>query len=125
MAGKGSVKVDGARRLRRDLKKAGDDLSDLKAVHASVASYVAQVAAARTPRRTGRLSSTVRGNRAASKAVVMAGRASVPYAIYVHWGTVSQSRQPWVSEAAVDSEPRWTAVYSDGIQRITDRVRGA
>lgn len=125
MAAKAKVDVEGVYNLRRGLKRMGDDLEDLKDVNQAVAGLVAQVATATAPRRTGTLAGTVRGNRAASKAVITAGRASVPYAVFVHWGTASMSRQPWVSEAASDTEPRWLALYQDGMQKAADKVRGA
>ena len=119
------VDVRGVANLRKGLRKMGDDLSDLKDVNAAVGRLVAQVAQTTAPHRSGALAGSVRSNRAASRAVVMAGRASVPYAVFVHWGTRSQARQPWVAEAASDTEPRWLALYQDGMQRAADKVKGA
>lgn len=119
------IKVEGAKRLRRDLKRMGEDLDDLKAVNAAVAAFVAQAAQPRTPRRTGALASTLRGNRGVSRAVVMAGKARTPYPWFVHAGTVSQAAQPWISEAAQDTEPRWVAMYRAGVEQAAARVKGA
>lgn len=124
----GHVQVTGARQLRRDLKAAGDDLSDLKDVYAAVASLVAARAQATAPRGkgrdSGRLAGTVRGNRAAGRAVITAGRASVPYAAVIHWGWKRRgiTAQPWVSAAAQATETDWVRLYVDGVQAVLDRV---
>lgn len=116
----------GVRQLRATLARAGADLSDLKAANAAAASTVAAAATARAPRRSGALASTVRGNRAVGKAVVMAGRASVAYAGPIHWGWPARdiTAQPFVSDAAVATEAVWTAAYATDVQRALDRVRG-
>lgn len=121
------VRVDGARQLRRNLKRAGADLDDLKEVHAAVAEYVAVRAAAAAPRRTGRLAGTVRGNRARARATVSAGRASVPYAGPIHWGWPARGirEQPWIADAARALEPQWTGMYEQGVARVLSEIEGA
>lgn len=126
MAGAG-VKVEGGRQLRRTLKRAGADLDDMKAVNAAVAQMVAAAAAAAAPHRTGALASTVRGNRAQSRATVSAGRAKVPYAGPIHWGWPARgiAGQPFIADTAQATEPRWTAMYAQGVERIISKVEGA
>jgi len=121
------VRVEGARRLRATLRKAGADLDDMKDAHAAVAAMVAAAARAATPRRTGRLAATVRGNRALSRATILAGYASVPYAGPIHWGWPRRNitAQPWLADTAALLEPRWTAVYADGVDRAIANVKGA
>lgn len=121
------LKVEGAKQLRAALKAAGEDLTDLKDVNAEVAALVAQAAAARAPHRTGRLASTVRGNRAAGRATVQAGRAAVPYAGPIHWGWPRRriAAQPWVAQTAQDLEPRWVEIFTNGVQTLLDRITGA
>lgn len=75
-----SVEVDGLRELVRGLEKAGVELDDLKDIFGTIAGYAAETAAPFTPRRSGALRATVRGNRAKNKAVVMFGRGKVKYA---------------------------------------------
>lgn len=121
------VQVDGARELRASLKKAGADLDDLKDANAQVASTVALATASRAPNRTGRLAGSVRGNRAASSAVIKVGRASLPYAGVVHWGWPARhiEAQPFAVDAAHDTEPAWTETYFRAIEAIVNKVRGA
>lgn len=118
------VRVEGARELRAALKRAGLSLQDLKEVNAKVAALVAGLARPRTPRRTGRLAGTVRGNRAVSQAVVQAGTAAVPYAGPIHWGWPARhiEAQPWISDAAVESESQWLGLIQDGLEAIVDQV---
>lgn len=121
-----SLEVEGLKRLRKDLRAMGDDLSDLKDVNASVAQLVAARASARAPRRSGRLAASVRGNRALSRATVLAGKAAVPYAGPVHWGWPSHgiAANPFMSEAAQETEPVWVELYRRGIEKATEKVAG-
>jgi hypothetical protein len=106
------------------LRAAGDDLSDLRDVHGSVAALVAGVA--RPPRRTGRLGSTVRAAGTKTAAIVRAGFASVPYAGPIHWGWPARAikAQPFLSDAATSTESTWQAFYFAEIERILDTVKG-
>lgn len=121
-----TVKVEGAKELRATMKRAGEDLGDLKDAHAEVAAYVAAAARGAAPILTGRLAATIRGNRAASSAVVKAGGASVPYAGVIHWGWAGHniSANPFLTETAAETEPHWTATYLSAVQRIVDKIHG-
>jgi hypothetical protein len=125
--GRPAVEVDGLRTLRRDLKKAGVSLQDLKEAHAAVAQQVVRAAAPRAPHRTGRLAASTRGSGQAGAAVVRAGRASVPYANPIHWGWGDRhiKAQPWIYDAAVDSQDQWTGTYLRALQKIIDDIEGA
>lgn len=118
------VKVEGARTFRRTLRRAGDDLSELRAAHAAVAGLVAS--AARPPVRSGRLAATVRPAGTKTAAIVRAGFATVPYAGPVHWGWPDRGieAQPFAVDAAQQTEPAWVAIYTDEVQRILDKVKG-
>lgn len=119
------VQVEGARELRRTLRKAGDDLSDMKAAHTKAAGTV--LARQIAPARTGTLAATVRGTGTKTAAIIRAGYARVPYANPIHWGWPARNiaAQPWISEAAQGSEAVWYPVYVADVQRITDKVKGA
>jgi hypothetical protein len=121
-----TVTVFGARQLRATLARAGVDLADLKNANAAAAATVASAATAGAPRRTGALASTVRGNRAVGKAVVLAGRASVVYAGPIHWGWPGHhiAAQPFLSDAATSTEPVWLAAYQHDVQAALDKVHG-
>jgi hypothetical protein len=120
------TEVLGARELRATLKAAGEDLKQLKEPSAEVAGVVSRAASAGAPRRTGRLSSTVRGSGTNRAAVVRAGTARVPYAQVIHWGWGRRNiaADPWMSRAAVRTEPIWTVVYRTAVVRIISKVRG-
>lgn len=120
------VRVEGARELRAALKRAGEDVGDLKAAHADAASIVATFAGASAPRRSGRLAGSIRASGTTSKAIVRVGKKSVPYASVIHWGWARRGirANPFVSEAAQRTEPRWVDIYTTAVQRMLDRIRG-
>lgn len=121
-----TVRADGLRQLQRDLRELGDDLSDLKDANARVAELVSAEASRRAPKGpTGRLAASVRGNRAAGRATVQAGRASVPYAGPIHYGWPAHgiAAQPFVTDAAQALESEWTAEYLDAVEAELDKLR--
>lgn len=121
------VQVVGARELRSTLRKAGDDLQDLRDVHATVSRYVALRSAAIAPRRSGRLAGNVRGSALKTAAVVRAGGAAVPYAGPIHWGWPSRNiaANPFMVDAAHLTEPTWTRWYLAKVEQIVERIHGA
>jgi hypothetical protein len=127
VAGKPVVVVEGARELRATLRKAGDDLGDLRDVHATVSRYVALCSAAIAPRRSGRLAGNVRGSSLKTSAVVRAGGAAVPYAGPIHWGWPARSivAQPFMVDAAHITEPTWSRWYLAKVEQIVERIHGA
>lgn len=114
------ARVEGARQLRATLKKAGVQLSDLKAAHAQVAGLVAARARPDTPHRTGALAATLRSSGTSTAAVVRAGRASVPYARIVHF-----RYHPWITDAAEATQDTWENTYLSAIEKIISTVEGA
>lgn len=81
------VRVENLTSTIRQLEALGVDVEDLKDAMAKIADYAAGIIKAHTPvGPTGRLQGDVRGNRAKSKAVVTAGRTSVPYAGPINYG---------------------------------------
>jgi hypothetical protein len=117
------VKLEGGRQLRRRLRAIADGANDLKDANAQVAALVAAEAARAAPRRTGRLAGTLRGNRAASRAIVSAGRASVPYAGPIHWGWPARriTANPFVWDTAQRTQSTWLPIYSTALQRLLDK----
>ena len=81
-----SVRVDGLSAVTRALVGMGVEVEDLKDAFSSIASVGARIAAGFAPKLTGRLAGDVRGNRARNKAVIAAGRVSVPYAGPINYG---------------------------------------
>lgn len=127
MAGPPLVAVVGARQLRRTLRKAGDDLTEMRAAHQAVANLVAGAATATAPRRTGLLAGTVRGAGTKTHATIRAGYARVPYAGPIHWGWPARHirANPWLTTAGASTEPAWFALYTRRVEDILDTVKGA
>lgn len=121
------IKVEGLARLVRTLRRAGADLGELKDANRAAAEMVAAEGRARAPRRSGDLAGTIRSARAAARARVLAGRASVPYAAPIHWGWPLRdiNAQPFLSEAAQATEPRWVKAYLRDVEHALGNVQGA
>lgn len=88
------TKVEGLSQVVRALQQMGIEVEDLKDAFAKIADQAAKAAAANAPRLSGRLAADIRGNRAKSKAVVTAGRASVPYAGPINYGWSARNISP-------------------------------
>jgi hypothetical protein len=123
----GTIRVEGARELRRALKAAGDDLADLKDANQAAAGIVLAEAGTRVPRRSGDLARTGRVNRAAAKANVLYGSAQIPYAAPIHWGWPARNikAQPWVTDAATASQPAWLQAYADAVQQVVKKLEAS
>lgn len=80
------VRVENLNQTVRDLQRLGLEVDDLKDAFSTIAREAADVIESEAPKRSGRLAGSIRGNRAKSKAVVAAGRSSVPYAGPVNYG---------------------------------------
>lgn len=120
------VRLEGAARLRRTLRKAGRDLGDLKAAHGKAAQIAQQASAPLVPVRTGNLKATLRSSGTSREGIIRAGRASVPYAGPIHWGWPARgiAPQPFISEGARASEPVWFRVFEADLDKILDQVKG-
>lgn len=127
MGSTAGIRVEGMKELRSSLKRAGDDLTDLKAAHAEVATFVATSAKGSAPHRSGKLAASTRGGATKTAALIRAGKSAVPYANVIHWGWSRRhiKARPWISTTAQTTEPRWTPVYEAAIQEALDRVTGA
>ena len=79
-------RVEGLSQVVRALQTLGVEVEDLKDAFGEISREGAQLASQYAPRRSGRLAGDVRGNRAKSKAVITAGRSSVPYAAPINYG---------------------------------------
>lgn len=120
------VEVRGARELRSSLKKAGKDITELKTAHGTVAQLVAKIAAARAPKRTGRLAASTRGAGTTTAAIIRSGFKSVPYAGPIHWGWPARGikAQPFLSDAATASQGQWLPIYEGAVEQALDQVKG-
>ena len=141
------VQIEGARELRKQLRKAEADLSDLKDLHRKIGEIVFYATRPNRPKgkrkppasRSRRLHQTLRYFPTRTSVRVMAGSKVVPYAMAIHWGRkVFPSQKstykykhpapfegrPWIRKAAEKTEPEWTALFQAEIQKILDKIEG-
>ena len=121
------AQTSGWRQLRKHLRAAGDDLSDLKDANADAARIAAAEIKRRAPDDTGRLKSTIRSAGTKGAGVVRVGNNSkVRYAgpIVWGWGRKHIPSNPFPSRGARAAEPRWRGVYEDYIARVIKRIKG-
>lgn len=120
------VQVDGLKQLRKTLKAAGDDLSDLKAANAEAAEVAAAGGRTRVPTLTGLLASSIRSTGTKTAGIVRAGKAAIPYAGPIHWGWPNRGipENPFLSDGATDTEPTWLPIYENRLNEIINTVEG-
>lgn len=125
------VKVEGARRLRATLRKAGDDLADLKEAYRQAAAIAARDVAARTPVRSGRLRATVRSSGTKTAGIVRVGNnrrsaAGVRYAGPINWGWRDRGIKGahFITKGARSSEERWSRVFLTHTRKIANHIEG-
>lgn len=120
--------VRGGRELRRTLRGAGDDLSDLKDVHKQAAAIAATRAKADAPEVSGRLAATIRSSGTKTAGIVRVGNnTKVPYAHPIHWGWAARGipANPFAARGAQESEPVWVALYVRYVDDTLDKIKGA
>tara|TARA_R100001129_G_scaffold152389_1_gene114821 strand:+ start:175 stop:558 length:384 start_codon:yes stop_codon:yes gene_type:complete len=115
-----SIKVQGARELRRELRKMGDDMENLKALNLDVATIVSNRAKDIVPRRTGALADTIRPSGTKTAGRVRAGFRRVPYAGPVHFGWPARriQPQPFLYDALDQRRGEVLDRYFEGIKKI-------
>jgi hypothetical protein len=123
---KAGITVEGAANLRRTLKAAGHDLTDLTSAHRQVGQFVTDSASPRAPRRSGALASSGRPGATQTAALIRYGGARVPYARPIHWGWPRRniSAQPWAYQTAIDTRPAWMRIYTAAVDKVLARIRG-
>lgn len=121
------VRVEGAAQLRRTLKGASKDLLKQMAVtHREVSGLVATQARPAAPRRSGALAASLRPGGTATKAIVRAGGAGVPYAGPIHWGWAARSipANPFIAQVVDTNETQIVEAYTARVDDILDQVKG-
>jgi hypothetical protein len=123
--GRPAVEIEGAKEVRRALKQMGDDLADLKDLHAEVGELVASEARSIAPHDSGDLSGSIRTARRAAGSFVLAGSRRVPYAGPIHFGWRARNiePQPFLYEAIDSRRDAVIRRYREGIDRITDDAK--
>lgn len=123
MTNRAGFRVEGLTQVVRALQQMGVDVDDLKGAFSKIADDAAQAAASFAPRKSGRLAGDIRGNRAKSKAVVTAGRSSVPYAGPINYGWPKRGIEPagFMQRADQVMQPRALDALEDEINRAITR----
>jgi hypothetical protein len=124
------IQLEGGPKLRRAFRQIGDDFSDMKALHRSLADDVAGTAKTKVPKRSGRLARSIRGSGTKTKAEVKAGNnrksgpTAVPYAAAIHFGWARRGirPQPFLYEALDDRRQEVIDRYNDEVRTIIKRV---
>ena len=106
------------------MQQVGVEVGDLKDVMGDIAAEGARLASSFAPRRTGRLAQSSRGNRAKSKAVVTGGRARVPYAGAVNYGSERRGIRAalFMQRADAALAPRAVKMLEDGLDGVAKRA---
>jgi phage gpG-like protein len=119
-AGSISVRIDGLNAVVRALLELGLEVDDLKDAFSQIARFGAIEGSRFAPKLTGRLAGDVRGNRSRNRAVITAGRSSVPYAGVINFGWAAHGIAPsmFMQKADVVLQP-----YA--LQRLEDDINDA
>jgi len=118
------VKVEGLNQTLTALQRFGVEVADLKDVMADIAAEGARLASSFAPKRSGRLAATIRGNKAKAKALVIAGRARVPYAGAINYGWPARDIGPALFMQKADKQlaPRAVEMLDKGIDQVISKV---
>ena len=130
------VRVDGARELRRALRRAEIDVKDdIKDAHKTVADIVVARArqlvpvapASMTTATPGLLRDSLRTGQTQTAAIGRAGKKRVPYAGPIHWGWFKRNIKPtlFLTKAASETEPKWVAEYEKKFDDILDNIENS
>ncbi|KFI84484.1 bacteriophage protein, PF04883 family [Bifidobacterium reuteri DSM 23975] len=123
--GAASIQLKGAGQLARGLKKAGVDMKDLRQINKQAAQVVVPEAKNLAPKgRTGKLAASVRAGATQKAGVVRTGSKRVPYAGVINYGWPKHNIKPtrFANQAAKNTEPQWTQLYADAVQKIINRI---
>jgi hypothetical protein len=133
-----TVKVEGLKELRRNLKRVDAGLSkELRVANLEAAKEVVREARPDVPVRSGRLARSLRANATQSDARVKAGSAAVPYGSTIHFGRLIGNvgsppgnhkgpnlvaGRPFITDAVHDSKGRIVDVYQARIDSLLRRT---
>ena len=125
-----SVKIEGAKELRRKLSVLDAGFDDLKQLHEDLAGKVADRAADLAPYRTGNLRKTIRASGTKTAGRVRSGFKRVPYAGPVHFGWATRpdaskgwrggpiSPNPFLYDALDERRGEVINAYFQGVKKI-------
>src|SRR6187399_1259777 len=120
MAGGGdvTVRVLGANRLARTLKKAGADVADMKDASERVGAIVAREAKVRAPKRSGTLAGSIRPSRRQRGVQIRTG--SFRYAWVQEYGSAKRNIRPkrYMMGALESKRDEAVAAYFSEMEKI-------
>jgi hypothetical protein len=118
------VEISGDDRLNRTLDQAGDRLTDLRDPNRAAGDTIAARAAQLAPRVSGILAASIRADATPTEAVIFA---TAPYAGPIHggWPARNITAQPFLTDAATDTEPAFLEAYGRHVATTLDHVKGA
>lgn len=127
MAKRPAIEVEGARELKRIIRKLNkQELRDeMKEANFNAASIIADEAADRAPKRTGRLANSIRANKAVAYGAVKAGSAArVPYAGPIHYGWPARGirAQPFINEAIEARLGEARKGYEEAVRKLAKKL---
>ena len=123
--GNSQLQLKGAAQLAKGLRQAGADLKDLRDINEQAAQIVAPAAKALAPQRPGRLAKSIRAGATQKAGVVRAGNnGKVKYAGVINYGWPKHNIKAtmFANKAAKNTEPQWTQLYADAVQKIINRI---
>lgn len=111
------VRITGLRKTVRALEAAGVAAESMRDLMHAVGQIVVAAARPDAPVLSGALAGTLRAGRGKTKAVVRAGRASVPYAgvIAYGWPARNIAAQPFLQNAVQSTRAQTFQALDDGI----------
>lgn len=120
-------RLEGLREFQKTCRKAGLDMDEFARAGERAGQIVASAGLFHVPIVSGNLASTIRPSRQKARVVVSAGSSAVPYANPIHWGWPAHNirANPFLSDAARQTEPQWTAVYLEDLNVIISKIHGA
>jgi len=120
-----AVRVENLGKVIRQMKAIEPELvEELKAANRDIADKVTTTAKVLAPRKSGKLSNSVRPGATARTGLVRAGSKRVPYAAVQHFGWAKRNIKPdpFLYDALDDRRDEVEAAYLAAITKITGRI---
>lgn len=99
------VEVKGLRKVVREIEKLGTSVEDLKGVFTRIGARALSTANSGTPVRTGALQASNKQSKRKNSVYLYSGSAKAYYARFVHWGTATMERKPYLQYAVKKDGP--------------------
>lgn len=120
------IEVKGVKQLAKDLREFEGGVAELREANQRAGKIVVAEAQRRAPRVSGRLARSTKATRAPHRVKITGGGARVPYAGPIHWGWPARNirPQPFITDAAYETQPEWLEQYRAEIARLAAKVQG-